>query len=164
MGDAEVADLVERAVAASESTSSSRGASNATGWRGEAGAVAGSAAASGQREDEEDGVSAGEHRGSKRSRGPHRCGAGGRATFTTSMAPLVRGLIVDYGGVLTTDVFASFRAFCEAEGLAPETVRDRFLGDPEARALLERLETGRAARAGVRGGVREAARRRARAA
>ena len=29
------------------------------------------------------------------------------------MAPLVRGLIVDYGGVLTTDVFASFRAFCE---------------------------------------------------
>ena len=49
---------------------------------------------------------------------------------------------MDYGGVLTTDVFASFRAFCEAEGLAPETVRDRFLGDPEARSLLERLETG----------------------
>ena len=58
------------------------------------------------------------------------------------MARLVRGLIVDYGGVLTTDVFASFRAFCEAEGLAPETVRDRFLRDPEARGLLERLETG----------------------
>jgi putative hydrolase of the HAD superfamily len=52
------------------------------------------------------------------------------------------GLIVDYGGVLTTDVFASFRAFCEAEGLEPETVRDRFRSDPEARALLERLETG----------------------
>ena len=29
------------------------------------------------------------------------------------------GLIVDYGGVLTTDVFASFRAFCAVEGLAP---------------------------------------------
>ena len=52
------------------------------------------------------------------------------------------GLIVDYGGVLTTDVFASFRAFCEAEGLAPDTVRDRFRGDPEARELLARLETG----------------------
>jgi epoxide hydrolase-like predicted phosphatase len=52
------------------------------------------------------------------------------------------GLIIDYGGVLTSDVFASFRAFCEAEGLAPETVRDRFRGDPEARGLLERLETG----------------------
>jgi epoxide hydrolase-like predicted phosphatase len=53
-----------------------------------------------------------------------------------------RGLIVDYGGVLTTDVFASFRAFCEAEGLAPDTVRDRFRSDPEARELLARLETG----------------------
>ena len=52
------------------------------------------------------------------------------------------GLIVDYGGVLTTDIFASFRAFCEAEGLEPETVRERFLGDPEARALLEALEVG----------------------
>jgi putative hydrolase of the HAD superfamily len=52
------------------------------------------------------------------------------------------GLIVDYGGVLTTDVFASFRAFCEAEGLDPDTVRDRFRSDPEARDLLARLETG----------------------
>ena len=52
------------------------------------------------------------------------------------------GLIVDYGGVLTTDVFASFRAFCQAEGLAPDTVRDRFRSDPEARELLAGLETG----------------------
>lgn len=53
-----------------------------------------------------------------------------------------RGLIVDYGGVLTSDVFASFRAFCEAEGIATDTVRDRFRNDPEARDLLARLETG----------------------
>ena len=33
------------------------------------------------------------------------------------------GLIVDYGGVLTTDPFASFQAFCTVEGLAPDTVR-----------------------------------------
>jgi putative hydrolase of the HAD superfamily len=52
------------------------------------------------------------------------------------------GLIVDYGGVLTTDVFASFRAFCDAEGLPPDTVRDRFRSDPEARDLLAALETG----------------------
>jgi epoxide hydrolase-like predicted phosphatase len=52
------------------------------------------------------------------------------------------GLIVDYGGVLTTDVFASFQAFCSAEGLPPDTVRDRFRDDPEARALLAGLETG----------------------
>ena len=53
------------------------------------------------------------------------------------------GLIVDYGGVLTTDIFVSFRKFCEAEGLEADTVRDRFLHDPEARGLLEELETGR---------------------
>jgi epoxide hydrolase-like predicted phosphatase len=52
------------------------------------------------------------------------------------------GLIVDFGGVLTTDVFASFRAFCDAEGLDPDTVRDRFRSDPEARRLLKALETG----------------------
>jgi putative hydrolase of the HAD superfamily len=54
-----------------------------------------------------------------------------------------RGLLVDFGGVLTTDVFASFRAFCEAEGLLPDTVRDRFMKDPMARELLADLETGR---------------------
>ena len=56
--------------------------------------------------------------------------------------PARNGLIVDFGGVLTTDVFASFRAFCAAEGLEPETVRDRFARDPQARGLLEQLETG----------------------
>jgi putative hydrolase of the HAD superfamily len=54
-----------------------------------------------------------------------------------------RGLLIDFGGVLTTDVFASFQAFCEAEGLKPESIRERFRGDPGARELLEGLETGR---------------------
>jgi epoxide hydrolase-like predicted phosphatase len=54
----------------------------------------------------------------------------------------LRGLLVDYGGVLTTDVFASFAAFCTAEGLAPDTVRDAFRTDPEATGLLAGLETG----------------------
>ena len=52
------------------------------------------------------------------------------------------GLILDYGGVLTTSPFVSFEAFCAAEGLAPDTVRERFRSDPEAQALLARLETG----------------------
>jgi epoxide hydrolase-like predicted phosphatase len=56
--------------------------------------------------------------------------------------PELRGLLVDWGGVLTTDVFASFRAFCAAEGLAPDAVRDRFRDDPEATGLLAGLETG----------------------
>jgi putative hydrolase of the HAD superfamily len=54
-----------------------------------------------------------------------------------------RGLLVDYGGVLTTDVFASFTAFCRREGLEPETVAHKFRGDPAGRALLEDLECGR---------------------
>jgi putative hydrolase of the HAD superfamily len=58
------------------------------------------------------------------------------------MAPR-QGLLVDFGGVLTTDVFTSFRDFCEAEGLLPDTVRDRFMKDPMARELLADLETGR---------------------
>jgi epoxide hydrolase-like predicted phosphatase len=56
--------------------------------------------------------------------------------------PELRGLLVDWGGVLTTDVFASFAAFCAAEGLPPHTVRDRFRTDPHARNLLAGLETG----------------------
>jgi epoxide hydrolase-like predicted phosphatase len=52
------------------------------------------------------------------------------------------GLLVDYGGVLTSDVFASFAAFCTARALPPDTVRDAFRHDPEARALLAGLETG----------------------
>lgn len=53
------------------------------------------------------------------------------------------GLLVDFGGVLTTNVFGSFADFCRAEGLEPGTVRDRFLSDSGARELLEQLEVGR---------------------
>jgi len=49
---------------------------------------------------------------------------------------------VDFGGVLTTDVFKSFREFCEREGLDPDTVRKLFREDPEALAVLRRLERG----------------------
>jgi putative hydrolase of the HAD superfamily len=53
-----------------------------------------------------------------------------------------RGLLVDYGGVLTTDLFDSFRAFCATEGLAPDTVGRRFREDRACRELLIGLETG----------------------
>lgn len=53
----------------------------------------------------------------------------------------LRGLLVDFGGVLTTNVFASFERFCHAEGLAPETVREAFMGG--SRELLHGLELGR---------------------
>jgi epoxide hydrolase-like predicted phosphatase len=54
-----------------------------------------------------------------------------------------RGLLIDWGGVLTTDLFASFAAFCAAEGLEQATVRDLFRHDEAARDLLVEFECGR---------------------
>jgi putative hydrolase of the HAD superfamily len=53
-----------------------------------------------------------------------------------------QGLLVDYGGVLTTNLFESFRSFCELEGLEPETIGRRFREDRACRTLLIELETG----------------------
>ncbi len=61
--------------------------------------------------------------------------------------PARRGLLVDWGGVLTTNVFESFEAFCVDEGLRPRAVRDTFLQDPAARELLAEFECGRLANA-----------------
>ena len=52
------------------------------------------------------------------------------------------GLLVDFGGVLTTNVFQSFKQFAEAEGLPPDTVKQAFREDREALGLLRRLEKG----------------------
>jgi epoxide hydrolase-like predicted phosphatase len=54
----------------------------------------------------------------------------------------VRGLLTDFGGVLTTDVFDSFRAFAVAEGLPPDTVKRAFRDNPAALAEVRRLERG----------------------
>ena len=54
----------------------------------------------------------------------------------------MRGLLIDFGGVLTTNVFDSFRDFCRAEGLDEDRVRHLFRSDPEALSLLRRLEVG----------------------
>jgi putative hydrolase of the HAD superfamily len=54
----------------------------------------------------------------------------------------MRGLLVDFGGVLTTNVFESFRAFCVDEGLDPDAIKRLFRGEPEALRLVRRLETG----------------------
>jgi putative hydrolase of the HAD superfamily len=53
-----------------------------------------------------------------------------------------QGLLVDWGGVMTTNVFAAFGAFCEQEGLSVDTVRDLFRRDEASRELLVGLETG----------------------
>jgi putative hydrolase of the HAD superfamily len=53
----------------------------------------------------------------------------------------VKGLLVDFGGVLTTNVFQSFRDFCRAEGLAEDAFADLLRSSAETRAELRRLET-----------------------
>jgi putative hydrolase of the HAD superfamily len=52
------------------------------------------------------------------------------------------GLLIDWGGVLTTNVFVSFTAFCQREGLPADHVRDVFRSDPTGRELLHGLEVG----------------------
>lgn len=53
-----------------------------------------------------------------------------------------RGLLVDWGGVMTSNVFDSFRAFCEGEGIEPDAIGRRFRVDRECRQLLISLEIG----------------------
>jgi putative hydrolase of the HAD superfamily len=51
-------------------------------------------------------------------------------------------LLIDWGGVLTTNLFASFHAYCLAAEIDPKLLLGRFRTDPEARKLLIALETG----------------------
>ena len=53
----------------------------------------------------------------------------------------MKGLLLDWGGVLTSNVFDSFRDFCVAEGLAPDAVKRLFREEPRARELVRGLET-----------------------
>lgn len=53
-----------------------------------------------------------------------------------------RGLLIDWGGVLTSNLFASFHAYCIDAEIDPTTLMGRFRRDPAARELLVALETG----------------------
>jgi len=53
------------------------------------------------------------------------------------------GLLIDWGGVLTTSMMASFDAFSVREGLGEHAVRRAFRDDPGARGALIELECGR---------------------
>jgi putative hydrolase of the HAD superfamily len=54
-----------------------------------------------------------------------------------------RGLLLDWGGVMTTNLFASFGAFCEREGLAADVLGQAFRTDRAARDALIAFEEGR---------------------
>jgi epoxide hydrolase-like predicted phosphatase len=52
-------------------------------------------------------------------------------------------LLVDWGGVLTTNLFASFGAFCTDAGLAPDALVEAFRGDAAFRDVLIAFEEGK---------------------
>jgi putative hydrolase of the HAD superfamily len=58
------------------------------------------------------------------------------------MASERSGLLVDWGGVLTTSLFASFGAYCLQVQIDPQILRERFAGDPACQELLIALEKG----------------------
>jgi putative hydrolase of the HAD superfamily len=54
-----------------------------------------------------------------------------------------QGLLMDWGGVMTHNLFGSFSAFCEAEGLDPHALANAFRTDDGAREMLFGFEEGR---------------------
>ncbi len=52
-------------------------------------------------------------------------------------------LLVDWGGVLTSNLFVSFHAYCSEAGIDFEDLGKRFAADKEFRDLLIALETGK---------------------
>jgi putative hydrolase of the HAD superfamily len=53
-----------------------------------------------------------------------------------------RGLLLDFGGVVTTDFFASLGAHCERLGLPRDRFRDLVTADSVGRQLYHQLERG----------------------
>lgn len=67
----------------------------------------------------------------------------------------MRGLLVDFGGVLTTNVFDSFRAFCEDEGLDPGTIKRLLREEPRALEAVRALERAELSEEGFSAGFGE---------
>jgi putative hydrolase of the HAD superfamily len=53
------------------------------------------------------------------------------------------GLLLDWGGVMTTNLFHAFGAFCATEGVGPDQLREAFRHDEETRDALIAFEEGR---------------------
>ena len=56
--------------------------------------------------------------------------------------PVFEGLLIDWGGVLTTSLLGSFKAYCVRTGIDPELLMERLRGETGARDLLIALEKG----------------------
>lgn len=69
-------------------------------------------------------------------------GAGDGAREDTTNDRPRTGLLIDWGGVLTSNLFASFHAYCLQAKIDPKTLGERFKADPNFRELLIALEKG----------------------
>jgi putative hydrolase of the HAD superfamily len=54
-----------------------------------------------------------------------------------------RALLLDFGGVITTDFYGALRSFCAREGLAPDAIEAALKTRPDLRAVLKDAECGR---------------------
>jgi putative hydrolase of the HAD superfamily len=52
------------------------------------------------------------------------------------------GLLLDFGGVVTTDFFAALGAHCERLGLPHDSFRNLVTADPQGRELYHQVERG----------------------
>jgi putative hydrolase of the HAD superfamily len=67
---------------------------------------------------------------------------GGRSGVRSAVQGRYRGLVVDFGGVLSTSFDGALRSFCVREGLAPDALSRVFSLDAGAKGLLVDLERG----------------------
>jgi putative hydrolase of the HAD superfamily len=64
-----------------------------------------------------------------------------------------RGLLLDFGGVLTTSLIDAIRRFASGNGLAENALLDLFRGDPAGRRLLVDVERGAISQGAFEAGI-----------
>jgi putative hydrolase of the HAD superfamily len=74
--------------------------------------------------------------------GPTRVRAHRAANLESATANGRTGLLIDWGGVLTTNLFTSFGEYCVRMEIDPAELGKRFSADPQFRELLISLEKG----------------------
>ena len=75
------------------------------------------------------------------------CEPAASAKFRSALNGEYCGLVLDFGGVLTTSFEGALRSYCVRDGLAPDTLEKIFNLDDGAQGLLVDLERGRISQA-----------------
>lgn len=73
---------------------------------------------------------------------PDQGGQAGQADESHPAPPPRTALLIDWGGVLTSNLFVSFHEYCTAADIDPQRLGERFKADPEFREMLIALEKG----------------------